>query len=120
MPQGNDCNSSDYIGWAKSRDYTPCTAIARSHTLFDDRNIQGVSGSFYSPHGKFDMHFRSVDTFISSSFDFSGQLKIRMDKSEQRIRIKYFSMKDFGSRLIYHELKSFLHDSACNLSAVEK
>jgi hypothetical protein len=43
-----------------------------------------------------------------------------MDKSEQRILIKYFSMKGLGSRLIYCELKSVLHDSAYSLSAVER
>jgi hypothetical protein len=79
-----------------------------------------MSGPFYSPSGKFDMRFQSVDTFFFSSSDFSGRSKSRMDKSEQRIPIKYFSMKSLGSRLIHCELKSVLHDSAYSLSAVER
>jgi hypothetical protein len=98
----------------------PDTGRARSHRLFDDRNISGVSRSFYFPRGKFDMRFQSVNKFIFSSSDFSGRLKIRMDKFEQRIIIKYFSMKGLGSRLIQSELKSVLHHSACSLSAVER
>jgi hypothetical protein len=47
-------------------------------------------------------------------------VKIRMDKSEQRIFIKYFSMKGLGSRLIHSELKSILYDSADGLSTVER
>jgi hypothetical protein len=66
------------------------------------------------------MRFWSVDMFIFSSSDCCVRLKIRMDKSEQRILIKYFSMKGLGSRLIHSGLKSVLHDSAYSLSAVER
>jgi hypothetical protein len=43
-----------------------------------------------------------------------------MGKSEQRIRIKYCSMKGLGSRRRHSELKSLLDDSAYSLSAMEK
>jgi transposase len=43
-----------------------------------------------------------------------------MEKSEQRILIKYFAMKGLGSGLIYAKLTSVLHDSAYSLSAIEK
>jgi hypothetical protein len=62
------------------------------------------------------MRFRSIDAFIFSSSDFCIWWRTRMDKSEQRILIKHFSMKDLGSRLIHSELKSVLYDSAYNLS----
>jgi hypothetical protein len=43
-----------------------------------------------------------------------------MDKSEQRILLKYFSMKGLGSRLIHSELQSVLRASVYSLSAVER
>jgi hypothetical protein len=43
-----------------------------------------------------------------------------MDKSRQRILIKYFSMKGLDSRLICRETKPVLHDSAYRLSAMER
>jgi transposase len=43
-----------------------------------------------------------------------------MDKSEQRILIEYFLMKDLDNRLIHNELKSVLHDSASSLSIMER
>jgi hypothetical protein len=61
-----------------------------------------------------------LDTFIFSSSDFSGLSKIKMDKSEQRILIKYFSMKGLGSRLIHNELQSVLRASVYSLSGMEK
>jgi hypothetical protein len=43
-----------------------------------------------------------------------------MDKSEQRILIKYFPMKGLGSRLLHGQMKYIPHDSAHRLSAVER
>jgi hypothetical protein len=43
-----------------------------------------------------------------------------MDKSEQRVLIKYFSMKDLNSRTIHNELKSVLLEATYSLSTVER
>jgi transposase len=64
------------------------------------------------------MRFRSLDTVSFSSSDFQVRLKIKMEKSEQRIVIKYFVMKGLGSRFTYSELTSVLQDSAYSLSAI--
>jgi hypothetical protein len=46
-------------------------------------------------------------------------MNIWMDRIEQRMMVKYFFLKEHGSKLIYKELVSTLQDNAISLSTIK-